>query len=24
VTMGLKIGQVALRYGCNDFGSLMI
>src|SRR3954464_10154008 len=24
VTMGLKVGQVALRYGCNDFGSLMI
>src|SRR5258706_9536197 len=24
VTMGMKIGQVALRYGCNDFGSLMI
>lgn len=24
VTMGLKIGQVALRFGCNDFGSLMI
>jgi cyclic dehypoxanthinyl futalosine synthase len=24
VTMGPKIGQVALRYGCNDFGSIMI
>src|SRR4051795_542929 len=24
VTMGLKVGQAALRYGCNDFGSLMI
>jgi cyclic dehypoxanthinyl futalosine synthase len=24
VTMGLKIGQVALKFGCNDFGSLMI
>jgi cyclic dehypoxanthinyl futalosine synthase len=24
VTMGMKIGQLALRYGCNDFGSLMI
>ena len=24
VTMGLKIGQVALNFGCNDFGSLMI
>ena len=24
VTMGMKIGQVALRFGCNDFGSLMI
>jgi cyclic dehypoxanthinyl futalosine synthase len=24
VTMGLKVGQVALRYGCTDFGSLMI
>jgi cyclic dehypoxanthinyl futalosine synthase len=24
VTMGLKIGQVALRFGCNDLGSLMI
>jgi cyclic dehypoxanthinyl futalosine synthase len=24
VTMGPKIGQVALRFGCNDFGSLMI
>ena len=24
VTMGLKVGQVALHYGCNDFGSLMI
>jgi cyclic dehypoxanthinyl futalosine synthase len=24
VTMGLKVGQVALRYGCNDFGSLMV
>ena len=24
VTQGLKIGQVALRFGANDFGSLMI
>jgi cyclic dehypoxanthinyl futalosine synthase len=24
VTMGMKIGQLALRCGCNDFGSLMI
>ncbi len=24
VTMGLKIGQMALYFGCNDFGSLMI
>jgi cyclic dehypoxanthinyl futalosine synthase len=24
VTMGMKIGQVALHAGCNDFGSLMI
>ncbi len=24
VTMGMKIGQTALRFGCNDFGSLMI
>ncbi len=24
VTMSGKIGQVALRFGCNDFGSLMI
>ncbi|MFN2398746.1 MAG: cyclic dehypoxanthinyl futalosine synthase [Gemmatimonadaceae bacterium] len=24
VTMGMKIGQVALRFGCNDFGSLMM
>ncbi len=24
VTMGLKIGQLALNFGCNDFGSLMI
>jgi cyclic dehypoxanthinyl futalosine synthase len=24
VTMGMKIGQLALRHGCNDFGSLMI
>jgi cyclic dehypoxanthinyl futalosine synthase len=22
--MGMKIGQLALRFGCNDFGSLMI
>jgi cyclic dehypoxanthinyl futalosine synthase len=22
--MGLKVGQVALHYGCNDFGSLML
>jgi cyclic dehypoxanthinyl futalosine synthase len=24
VTMGLKVGQIALRFGCNDLGSLMI
>ena len=24
VTMGLKIGQMALHHGCNDFGSLML
>ncbi len=24
VTMGMKVGQVALHYGCNDFGSLML
>ena len=24
VTMGMKSGQIALRFGCNDFGSLMI
>jgi cyclic dehypoxanthinyl futalosine synthase len=24
VTMGMKIGQTALHFGCNDFGSLMI
>ncbi len=24
VTMGLKIGQVALRFGANDFGSIMM
>jgi cyclic dehypoxanthinyl futalosine synthase len=24
VTMGMKVGQMALRFGCNDFGSLMI
>jgi cyclic dehypoxanthinyl futalosine synthase len=24
VTMGLKIGQISLGFGCNDFGSLMI
>jgi cyclic dehypoxanthinyl futalosine synthase len=24
VTMGMKIGQIALRFGCNDFGSLMM
>ncbi len=24
VTMGLKVGQMALRFGCNDFGSLMM
>lgn len=24
VTMGFKVGQVALQFGCNDFGSLMI
>ncbi|HEY6830462.1 MAG TPA: dehypoxanthine futalosine cyclase, partial [Gemmatimonadaceae bacterium] len=23
-TMGMKVGQTALRFGCNDFGSLMI
>jgi cyclic dehypoxanthinyl futalosine synthase len=22
--MGLKVGQMSLRFGCNDFGSLMI
>jgi cyclic dehypoxanthinyl futalosine synthase len=22
--MGLKIGQTALHFGCNDFGSLML
>jgi cyclic dehypoxanthinyl futalosine synthase len=22
--MGMKVGQLALRFGCNDFGSLMI
>ena len=22
--MGMKIGQIALRFGCNDFGSLMM
>ena len=22
--MGMKIGQIALRFGCNDFGSLML
>jgi cyclic dehypoxanthinyl futalosine synthase len=22
--MGMKIGQISLRFGCNDFGSLMI
>jgi cyclic dehypoxanthinyl futalosine synthase len=22
--MGFKVGQIALRFGCNDFGSLMI
>jgi len=22
--MGMKVGQMALNYGCNDFGSLMI
>jgi cyclic dehypoxanthinyl futalosine synthase len=22
--MGMKVGQTALRFGCNDFGSLMI
>jgi len=24
VTMGMKIGQTALHFGCNDFGSLMM
>ena len=24
VTMGMKVGQMALRFGCNNFGSLMI
>ena len=24
VTMGLKVGQTALYFGCNDFGSLML
>jgi len=24
VTMGVKVGQVALRFGANDFGSLMM
>jgi cyclic dehypoxanthinyl futalosine synthase len=24
VTMGMKVGQTSLRFGCNDFGSLMI
>ena len=24
VTMGMKVGQLALKFGCNDFGSLMI
>ncbi|HET6679814.1 MAG TPA: cyclic dehypoxanthinyl futalosine synthase [Gemmatimonadaceae bacterium] len=24
VTMGMRIGQLALSFGCNDFGSLMI
>jgi cyclic dehypoxanthinyl futalosine synthase len=24
VTMGMKVGQTALSFGCNDFGSLMI
>ncbi|NNG17213.1 MAG: dehypoxanthine futalosine cyclase [Gemmatimonadales bacterium] len=24
VTMGLKVGQIALRFGANDFGSLMM
>src|SRR5688500_13097491 len=24
VTMGMKVRQLALRFGCNDFGSLMI
>ena len=24
VTMGMKIGQMALHFGCNDFGSLML
>ena len=22
--MGMKVGQTALHYGCNDFGSLML
>jgi cyclic dehypoxanthinyl futalosine synthase len=24
VTMGLKVGQIALQFGANDFGSLMM
>jgi cyclic dehypoxanthinyl futalosine synthase len=24
VTMGMKVGQTALHFGCNDFGSLML
>ncbi len=24
VTLGLKVGQISLSFGCNDFGSLMI
>ena len=24
VTMGFKVGQIALQFGCNDFGSLML
>ena len=24
VTMGMKVGQAALHFGCNDFGSLML
>jgi len=24
VTMGMKVGQIALRFGANDFGSLMM